>query len=289
MSYLYRPSPSVIFRTTAELDEAYDVEGSVESFEKYIEFFDRASEAARAETENTLDIPYGHTRAETLDVFHGPPGGPVVFFIHGGYWKSVSSKDESYLGTGMTRAGATVVVPDYALLPHVTIDEIVRQMRAAFAWTKKHIAEFGGDPDRIVLAGHSAGAHLAVRVLQTDWADYGIAADPIVGACAMSGLYDLRPLPYTSMQTEFRFTADQVLRNSPMLGLPEAAPHLLVSYGELQPPEFLRQSRDFFEAWRGAGLSGECWARPGLDHFNELADFLDPESELVRRVLRLAG
>ena len=290
MSCLYRPAPDVIFRTREEIDAAYDIEASVASFADYAAFFDRASAAARAELDHTPDIAYGTTRAETLDVYPGDPGGPVVFFIHGGYWRIGSSKEEGYVARGFVGRGASVVVPNYGLVPQVRLSEIVRQLRCAFRWTKAHISTFGGSADRIVVAGHSAGAHLAACLLRHDWYDdYGLDAAPIAGACLLSGLYDLRPLRHSSMQADFGFSTHEVLEHSPMLGLPERAPPLLVCYGSAQPAEFVRQSRDYFRAWRRAGLRGECWERPGLDHFNELEDFLDPQSELVSRILQLAG
>ena len=93
---------------------------------------------------------------------------------------------------------ATVVV-NYALCPKVTIDEIVRQARAAIAWTYKSAGSFGGDPERIYVAGHSAGGHLTGMLLLTNWeGDYALPKEFIKGACAISNLFNLAPFPYTS-------------------------------------------------------------------------------------------
>lgn len=290
MTYLYRAPSGVAFRERAELDQSYDVEGAVDDFGVYVDFFVNTSDRVRATYANAMDVRYGPTRHETLDIFPGKPGGPVVMFIHGGYWRSLTSREFSLVAAGLVDRGATVVVPNYALLPDVTIDEIVRQMRTAVAWTHANIAEYGGDPDRIVVSGHSAGGHLTAMLLGTDWADqYGITGEPIAAGCAISGLFDLRPLYYTWMQPDFQFTGDQILRNSPILNLPESAPKLLVTHGGDQPSEFRRQSADFFEAWTAAGLAGEYWPREGLNHFDELEAFGDPSSELVDRILGLVG
>ena len=84
----------------------------------------------------------------------------------------------------------TTVVVNYALCPEVDIDEIVRQCRAAIAWTYAHATHFNGDPDRIYVEGHSAGAHLTAMAILTAWeSDYALPADHIKGGCGISGLY----------------------------------------------------------------------------------------------------
>jgi arylformamidase len=145
------------------------------------------------------------------------------------------------------------VVTNYALCPAVTIDEVVRQTRAAVAWAYRNARSFGGDPERLHVAGHSAGGHLVAMVLATDWpGDYGLPADIIKGATAISGLFDLAPFPYTFLQPKVQLTWDQVRRNSPILHLPATAPPLLVAYGEDETAEFKRQSEDF-----PCGVEGE--------------------------------
>ncbi|MGM0931096.1 MAG: alpha/beta hydrolase [Actinomycetota bacterium] len=290
MGYIYRSPSGVTFSDRAELDKSYDVEGAVDDFSEYVKFFVEGSAQARNELSNTLDVRYGPTRHETLDIFHGAPDGPVVIFIHGGYWKSLSSREFSLVAPGLVKRGATVVVPNYALLPNVTIDEIVRQMRTAVSWTYANIAAYGADPHRILLSGHSAGGHLTAMLLNTDWEEeYGLTENPIAAGCSISGLFDLRPLYYTWMQREFQFAGDEVLRNSPILNLPESSPHLLITHGDNQPSEFRRQSSDFYDAWTHAGLPGEYWVRDGLNHFDELEAFGDPESDLVHRMIKLVS
>jgi arylformamidase len=285
MRPVYR-APNGSSFTREELDEQYDIEAAVPDFSAYALRFVRDSARARAELTCHLDVPYGPTLDERLDVFPGEPGGPVVVFIHGGYWKSLTSAEFSFAARGPVARGATVVIPTYALCPQVTIDEIVRQHRAAVAWTYRHAADYGADPERLVVVGHSAGGHGVAMLLGTPWAgDYGLPQDVVRAGCAISGLFDLRPLPYTFVQPDLQLTADQVLRNSPILNLPQSAPPLLVTNGGRQTSEFERQSVDFIAAWQAAGLPGEYWARPELNHFDEILPLVEPDSELTERIL----
>jgi len=286
----YQTPGGRVFKSLEELNQEYDIDASVPDFNSIAQKFIGDSAIAREELDCTLDIPYGPTIAERLDVFHGEPGGPVVVFIHGGYWKILTSKEFSFIARGLVSQGATVVVPTYALCPSVTIDEIVRQHRAAITWAYNHAADFGADPKRLVVAGHSAGAHGVAMVLATDWEnDYGLPSDIICGACAISGLFDLQPLPYTFVQPSLQLTWDQVLRNSPILNLPKSAPPLLITRGGKQTSEFLRQSDDFYAAWQAAGLPGEYWIQPECNHFDELYPLAESDSELTNKIIKLAS
>jgi arylformamidase len=291
MHTLYETPDGTQFTTQEELDRQYDIEATVppERLAALGAQFVEDSAQARDELHAVLDIPYGPTLAERLDVFPGEPGGPVVVFIHGGYWRLNTRKNFSFMARGLVGRGATMVIPSYALCPTVTLDEIVRQQRAAVAWTYQHAADFGADPDRLIVSGHSAGGHATAVLLDTDWAGvYGLPADMIRGGCAISGVFDIRPLRHSFLQPSLQLTGDQVIRLSPMLDLPKSAPPLLVTHGGQQTDEFDRQSRDFFEAWRGAGLAGDYYLQPDRNHFDELFALADPDSELIDRVMELS-
>jgi hypothetical protein len=121
----------------------------------------------------------------------------------------------------------------------------------------------------------------------TDWeGEYGLPADIIKGGCPISGLFDLRPFPYTYLQPKLQLTWGEVLRNSPILRLPDEAPPLFVSYGGEETLELRRQSDDFLVAWRSRGLRGEHLPQPGKDHFSAIDGFLDVGSPLCAAILR---
>ena len=278
------------FATQEELDAQYDLEQTVEDVSAYADFYARESEKLRAEVKHRLDVPFGPTLAEHVDIYPAPGAdgaAPILFYVHGGYWKARTSKEFGYVARGPARRGVTTVVLNYALCPEVTIDEIVRQTRAALSWTYKNAGSFGGDAGRIHVAGHSAGGHLTAMLLETDWEGvYGLPGDVIKSACAISGLFDLAPFPYTFIQPKLQLSWDQVLRNSPILHVPDSAPPLLLVYGKDETAEFRRQSEEFLAAWRSKSLDADLLTLPGDNHYDVIKGFLDPESPLCSAVLR---
>ncbi len=278
------------FATQEELDAQYDLSRSVPDVDVYSAFYERESEKARAAFGSRLGLPFGPTLAEHVDVYPAGADAPVFVYVHGGYWSRRTGREFGFVARGPVSRGVATVVTNYALCPDVTIDEIVRQTRAAIAWVYRNARSFGGDPERIHVAGHSAGAHLVAMLLSTDWEGlYGLPADVVKGAVAVSGIFDLVPLPYTFLQPKLQLTWDQVLRNSPILHVPDAAPPLLVAYGSEEPEEIQRQSEDFLTAWRSKSLAADRLVIPGKNHYDVIDGFLDADSSLCSAVLGRVG
>ena len=281
--FLYRD-----FRTRAEIDAQYDVEASVGNFADYVEFFLSNSERVRRRLKPVLDIQYGPTAAERLDFFPArAPDAPLHLFIHGGYWHSLDSRDFSFVAEGPVEGGAAVAVLNYDLCPNVTIAEIVRQSRAAVKWLYGNARQYNCDPERITVSGHSAGGHLTVMLMATDWAGvWGLPGDVVKGGCAVSGLFDLAPFEHSWLQPKLRLNEGEIARNSPIRHIPPAAGPLIVTLGGDESAEFHRQSQDFLAAWTGAGLQGTYLDLPGANHFTVLEGYMDRNSPLCSAILR---
>ena len=239
---------------------------------------------ARATLPCTLDVPYGPTLDETLDIFPAAvPNAPVFIFLHGGYWRALSSKEFSGIALGLQPLGIASVVVNYALAPCVSIDEITRQCRAAAAWTLRNIQNYGGDPTRVGIGGHSAGGHLTAMCLQTDWAhDYGLPQDPFAAALLFSGLYDIEPLRYSYLQPQIQLDDGIVRRNSPAFMARACKTPAWITWGGNESTEFARQAQVFDAAWRAAGNDAELRAIPATDHFTVIGGLQDPSSTVAQ-------
>jgi arylformamidase len=243
-----------------------------------------SAEAMRTQPRET-DVRYGGGPNEHLDIFPAAQSdAPVLFFIHGGYWRALDKRDHSFIAPPFTREGVCVVIPNYALCPAVTIPEITMQMVRALAWTWRNIARHGGNPNRITVAGHSAGGHLAAMMLACLWPVHaaGLPADLVKGALAISGLHDLEPIMHTPfLQPSLHLTPAQVRQASPARLPPPAQGTLYTVAGGDESEEFFRQNRLIREAW-GDERVPVCETLPGLNHFSVL-------ESLVERGQRLNG
>lgn len=233
-----------------------------------------------------LDLAYGDGPDDRVDAFTPAPlpdddeavGAPVLVFIHGGWWRSLGKADFSIVASAFTQAGALVMVPEYSLCPAVTVDGIARQMTRALAWAWRNAERLGGDPRRIVVAGHSAGAHLAAMLLACDWKAVGadLPARLVRGALAISGVYELEPLQHTAfLQADLRLTDEDVARLSPLRHPAPRGGRLFATVGARESESFLAHSQALRFAW-GPRTVPVCEAIPGCDHFSVVDDFVQP-------------
>jgi arylformamidase len=272
------------FASAEEIDWQYKPSLRVADAEARMRGYGEHGAEARTRLAAIYDVSYGPTLDEKLDIFPAAqPNAPVFVFIHGGYWRAFSAKDHSFVALGPVALGITTVVVDYSLCPKVTIDEIVRQCRAAVAWTLRHIGAYGGDPGRVAVGGHSAGGHLSAMCLEARWdEDYGLARDPLAAALLVSGIFDIEPLRHSYLQPTIQLDDGIIRRNSPLFAVRRCATPVLVTWGAEESDEFARQSTSFHAAWQAAGNRSELLAQPGINHFTAIDGFADPADALCR-------
>lgn len=282
------------FTSQEAIDRQYNVAASVGGYAAHAKICARESEAVRQRFRCEANLRYGPTLDETVDVFPAVrPGAPLVVFIHGGYWqRPVTTREFAFVARELLADGAAVAIPNYSLCPKVTIDEIVRQNRAAVAWLVREAERFNADPARLVVCGHSAGGHLTAMLLCTDWAgEYGMPPDTIKGGLAISGLFDLRPFVYSWLQPKLQLAHQTVVRQSPLFQVPspEAGPDapLVLAVGGDETEEFHRQAETFLRAWKAKNHDGHVVDLPGRNHFTVVHEFLDRASPLYRELSAL--
>jgi len=177
---------------------------------------------ARAALSMRAALVYGGEECETLDLFEpkGMPGPrPVLVFIHGGYWRSLSKNEFSWIAAPYVARGIKVAIVDYGLSPRYPLEDIVRQNLAAVAWLWSHAERLGIARERIVVSGHSAGGHLAALMMAAHWSVYrpNLPAKLVHGGVAISGLFDMEPLRHTPyLNADLHLTLDRVAPLSPL-------------------------------------------------------------------------
>ena len=270
-----------------ELDAQYNLRAVVEEYEAYFEDWGRRSQQTRRQLSSELNVAYGSHPLETMDIFFsGQPNAPLLVFIHGGYWQGLDKNQFSHIADGFVHAGVATAVLNYGLAPDVKMDEIVRQNHNALAWIWRQGNNFGYDPNRIYLCGHSAGGHLAALLAATDWVSFDQAFPPklIQGICAISGIFDLEPIRLCYLNDVLGMDADVSRRNSPLYHLPDKPIPLLLAVGDLETNEFHRQTQIFAESWRLKDFPVDTLHMAGLHHYsvvNEIARVKSPLNQAI--------
>lgn len=214
-------------------------------------------------------LVYGDGERHAIDVFEQGPG-PTLLLIHGGYWQATDRSFYSHLANGLNRLGVTVALPSYDLCPHVSVGEIVQQMRKAC----RALADAANAP--VIVSGHSAGGHLAACILATE------ACAP--SAYAISGVFDLAPLIATNLNGALRLDEVEAREQSPVHWPAPRGKRLDCVVGAAESPEFLRQSRAMADHWGAAGVETRYEEISGANHFTVIAPLADPASSMCARL-----
>jgi arylformamidase len=284
-------SRSSVYRSydRAELDRQYNNRRRFPRYKEVFEAWQSWSAATRTKLAVKPDVAYGLQATERLDIFPAERApAPIYVFLHGGYWQSLDKSDYSFIAEGMVPNGVMTVVPNFALAPHHGMDEIVRQNRSVIDWLWRHAREFGGDPSRIYVGGHSAGGHLATMLLATEWPSFapGLPEKLVKGACAISALFDMEPIRLSYLNDTLGMSKEVSERNNPLLQrYPVAAP-LMIVLGDDESEEYYRQVVAMASRWGKLGYPLEVRLENGRDHFDVVDDLRQPAADLVRAQLR---
>jgi arylformamidase len=244
-----------------------------------MEAFAAAGAAAVAALAPELEIAYGPHPRERFDIFRaaGAPRGTLLYF-HAGYWQSRDKASFRCIAPALVAAGLHVAMVGYPLCPEVALAAVTEAARRALPAVA---ARLGGP---LVIAGHSAGAHLAVELALTDWP--AALRGRIAGIAGLSGVYDLQPLLDTPLNDKLRLDAAGARRHSPLYRLRGSLPPALFAVGAEETTAFRAQNAAMHAAWQAAGNPAELVEVPEADHFSLLQGFA-PGAALLAAVLSL--
>lgn len=272
-------------------DAAYNNRWAVPDHQADLDRWAADSAAVREAVRCDLDVAYGDGDRETLDILYpegGGPGGdgpvPLIVFLHGGYWLSMTKDSYSFVGENFVEQGAAFAVIGFGLCPDITLAQMVDQVERAIHHLRENAEKYGFDRDRFYLAGHSSGGHLAAMVLGG-----GASGTPPVppetfkASLIVSGLFDLAPIAATYINNYIRLDDAGVAAMSPLSHVPPAGKQmgpLILGTGENELAEyFLHQSR-YAAAWVENGHALQMCDAAGYQHFDVPYDMANADGAL---------
>ncbi|QOU31112.1 alpha/beta hydrolase [Vibrio coralliilyticus] len=243
------------------------------------------STLARQHLTCSLDIEYGPTPGQKLDVFPAKtPGAPVLFFIHGGYFRALDKRQYSYLAKPFVNAGCTVVLINYDLAPSVSVTQIIDQNVAAFDWVKSHIHNWNGNADNIVICGHSVGAFLASKI--AEHRHICSKEHSLSGLALLSGVYDLTKVKDSYLNDSLNLTMEEI-EASPIFSPVAGFPPTLVAVGGNETKEFIRQSEHYFAKLEAVKVESEFHNLDTHNHYTVSRLLASRDNVIFKKILAL--
>ena len=251
----------------AALDAQYEQRAWVPHADDIIRRFGEASDEVRARLGEPGTYAYGASAAETLDVY-GFSTRKALVFVHGGAWKRQSKRENAFAAETFIHAGAAYVALDFALLPAVTLPEMVGQVCRAIEWVASNLSE------NVFVCGHSSGAHLAASALTR------VAC--VRAALLVSGIYDLLPVRLSARNVYVRLDERLEHEYSPIRHTDRIRCPVTVVWAEKESAEFARQSREFAEKLKAPAHVGNR-----MNHFEIIETLANPRSPLAKIALEM--
>lgn len=246
--------------------------------------------ASLAEAEGMIverDVAYGANERQKMDICRplGCDGAPCLVFIHGGFWQEGHKAGSGFAARTCVAAGWGHVGVGYTLAPAARLGDIVDEVADALVTLRKNAASYGIDPDRLIVAGHSAGGHLVAAIM----AGLGgaEAANAVAGAVLISGVFELGPIADSYVNDVVGMNADDIANLSPMRARPLCDIPTQILIGGDESNAFQWQSEALHDAWSAHLSRLKLLRLAGRDHFDILDELADPSSPSFTAILEM--
>ena len=259
---------------------------AVPDFERYVVASKAKSDQAHQRFTDIEELRYGSTPLSNFNYRRASRSGqPLFVFIHGGYWRSRDKNDFGYLFTAMEGSDVNVAILNYDLCPAVTVAQIAEQMRQAIIWLHANAKTLGFDPERIFMAGQSAGAHLIAMILAQPPARFGLPDGMVRKAYLSSGIYELSPVLKITVNDEVRLKEGDVHPLSPIHFPPSLKTPYDIVVGGAEPERWIAQSVEFARHVSDSGGQARFTIMPGRNHFSIMHDLETPDGVLAAKII----
>ncbi len=267
--------------------DLYRIRDFVPDFNAIAAEFAERSAALAGRARLSANLRYGGRPREVLDVIlpeRPVDGAPLHVFVHGGYWRSGEKHNYHLVAEPVLAAGGVAALVEYDLMPHARLEVLVDQVRRAVGWLQARCTDFGADPARITVSGHSAGAHLASYLAARGPDENREPALPsIQGLFLLSGIYDLSDIPHSFLREEAQMTEAEAAVWSPLKSSQYPA-RRIIAYGGQETAPFLEQGTLFHSRLSSSIGNADLISAPGLNHMSAVLDLANPEGFLGRRL-----
>lgn len=268
------------------LDLNYNQTAWAPNAAEIIAWYREASLAAHARLAST-SLAYGVSSHERIDLFPtSVSGAPLVAYIHGGAWRLLDRMDSAYAAEAFVAAGINFAVIDFASIPAARLPDMVTQVQRGILHLSRHAEEFGCDPDRLFVIGHSSGAHLVAAALSAATST-SIGPGVVHGALCASGAYDLEGAMLSARGAYLQLTSAEVEAFSPPRHAGRIPCPVTIAYGDGETEEYRRQARAFHESLAAAGRPSELIVAEGQNHFEISRTLTDPDGLLFKTAMRM--
>jgi len=274
--------------SVAKTEQEYSPSSCVDDIMVYINDYTNHSKEAQNNLSYQSNLAYSDTIGEVLDYFPAQSDGPLMVYIHGGYWQKLGKDDSCLMAPGLLAQGINLAVVDYTLAPEASINQMIAQCCRAVAWLTAHAQELGFDASKVMIAGSSAGGHLCASVLQAAQQNlHGLNPQSVSGAVLLSGVYDLRPLVDTYINEPLNLTTQSATDLSPGLYSNEGFPPCILAYGSNETQEFKRQSEEYHQQLLSDGVNSQCFEVDGRNHFDIVFDLAIESARINQQIHHL--